>query len=132
MQDKKKQMKAEAEKERKKKEEAEKLMLIKAENERKTNEEAERKIKEEKDTAQMIQNVARSREHKLASMSDRERRAEALERRLAAVKGDIKLCDNPECQRPLTRVPFERLTFKYCTTPCLRRHKELLNDPKYT
>lgn len=45
-------------------------------------------------------------------MSDREKRAMAAEQRAQAAKGSADKCSM--CSTPLTRVPFERLTYK-CT-----------------
>jgi hypothetical protein len=84
----------------------------------------------------------------VSGLSDREKRAQAAELRLLAMvtaypppppplrftrshsfaaphctpqKGSGAKCDH--CSKPLVRVPFERLNFKYCTITCLQAHK---------
>jgi hypothetical protein len=54
-------------------------------------------------------------------MSEREKRALAAERRLAAMTGKSDCC--AWCGKQLITVPFERLNFKYCTTTCVVQHK---------
>ena len=60
-------------------------------------------------------------------MSEREKRAYAAELRLAGATA-VKKCDN--CGTALTMVPFERLTFKYCSTKCVMEHKKTLEAKK--
>ena len=92
--------------------------------------EQEKKLLEEKALkkemrVQDIRHAEKARVAKLSSMTDREKRAEALERRLKALSGEgVESCD--ACGTPLVRAPFERLEFKYCTTACLRSHRDSL------
>lgn len=59
---------------------------------------------------------------KPADVRAREARAAAAERRLG---GGVSLCSH--CRTSLAgRVPFERLTYRYCSTVCVGQHKEAL------
>jgi hypothetical protein len=82
-------------------------------------------------------------EMKRAQDAEREKRAAAAERRMAALKiqasnsttseanksglaGDI-LCSC--CNSSLAgKVPFHRYNYKYCSTSCMHVHKEILED----
>lgn len=71
------------------------------------------------------------REAKYKSMSEREKRADAATRRMMLMKsmaGGEAMEACAMCSRPLLEVPFERLTYKYCTTACLRAHKTKLGE----
>jgi multidrug efflux pump subunit AcrA (membrane-fusion protein) len=68
--------------------------------------------------------VAHERDSKLMTMSEREKRALAAERRIAAMSGSADIC--AWCGKQLVTVPFERLNFKYCTTACVVSHKNQL------
>jgi len=57
----------------------------------------------------------------IEGMSDREIRARAAEIRMATSKGSLEGC--AFCSKPLTMIPFERLTYKYCSMDCLKNHK---------
>lgn len=67
----------------------------------------------------------RERDRRIAGMSEREKRAYAAEMRLAGASA-VRKCDN--CGADLTMVPFERLTYKYCSTKCVLEHKKALES----
>ena len=86
----------------------------------------EKKALEQERRVQDVRQAERARDLRLRSMSDREKRAAAVERRLKAQAGGARECD--ACGVVLVHVPFERLSYKYCTTVCLRKHRDELND----
>lgn len=74
-----------------------------------------------KASAQAVKEAANARASAQAALSDREKRALAAERRLGAAKGTGPVC--ALCALPITKAPFERLDFRYCSLPCLQQHK---------
>merc|ERR1719273_125089 len=132
-------MEAEALHKKKMQKKMKKMRQKKKRQQKKAEKQAQRKLEEEKKMkrekeekeSQMIKKSNIDREHKIKSLTPRELRAQAAERRFAAQKGSGKKCDNPDCKKFLVRIPFGRLDYKYCTMVCLRSHKEQLNDPKY-
>ena len=84
---------------------------------------------EKKAAAQAMEQAWVAREKAIEGMSERERRALAAERRLAASKaGGAGAAKCDKCQAPLIRVPFERLHYHYCSLACLNQHRELLEQ----
>jgi hypothetical protein len=75
-----------------------------------------------------VKAAQRAQEEKVKGMSERELRAEAMRRRLAlqnpALAHKVERCAS--CQQPIVTIPFERLDYKYCSTECLRAHKEIV------
>jgi len=72
-----------------------------------------------------LQKLEKERKKKMESMTDRERRALAAELRFQQTQGGVRVCDF--CSTSLTMVPFERLTYKYCSTKCVADHKKVIN-----
>ena len=100
-----------------------------AERQQREAQEAVRRVEVAKQAqaAQAIEEAWQAREKAIEGMSDRERRALAAERRLAASKtggAGAARCD--QCAAPLIRVPYERLHYKYCTLLCLQKHRDSL------
>ena len=95
------------------------------------------KREEEKKAALAMEQAWMAREKQLAGLSDREKRAMAAERRMIAMKGGVagtatgagtvERCALPSCGKPLVRVPFERLHYKYDTLLCLQQHRAELD-----
>ena len=85
------------------------------------------KKKQDADDA-AVRTAAEAHKAKVGAMGERELRAEAMRRRLAmsnpAMAGKVERCAH--CQEALVTVPFERLTYKYCSTKCLRAHKAIV------
>lgn len=84
-------------------------------------------------------------ELKRAQAEEREKRADAAERRMAALSGQAGgtttstslpkgavTADNIKCSccesSLLGKVPFHRYNYKYCSTSCMHVHKEMLED----
>ena len=74
-----------------------------------------------RDSAAAVRQAASARAQSQAQLSDREKRALAAERRMGAVKGTGPVC--ALCALPITKAPFERLQYKYCSSVCLQQHK---------
>jgi len=55
------------------------------------------------------------RQHKINSMTDREKRANAAEARLRPTKCSF-------CDTIIAGVPYERLSLPYCCLECIREH----------
>ena len=93
------------------------------------------KREEEKKAALAMEQAWAAREKQLAGMSDREKRAMAAERRMNVMKGGaagttgstLERCALSSCGKPLVRVPFERLHYKYDTLLCLQQHRAELD-----
>ena len=133
----------EKEKEKAKKQKAKERQKVKKEEDRKAEAEAA-EVRQRKDAAEAVQRQRdeekraaaqameqawMAREKAMEGMSERERRAVAAERRLAAAKaGGVGAAKCDQCQAPLIRVPFERLHFKYCTLACLNKHREMMEQ----
>lgn len=111
---------------RKKQREKETKEKKREEKEAEAAKEAE-KAKQAKEAAEMAKAVL-AREAQIKTMTPRERALEAAQRRLSAQQGTANVCDS--CKAPLVRTPFERLTFKYCSTECLRKHRDELDKVK--
>lgn len=60
----------------------------------------------------------------MEGMSEREKRARAAEIRFLQMQNKLELC--AFCRVPLTMIPFERLSFRYCSTKCVAEHKKQL------
>jgi hypothetical protein len=90
----------------------------------------------------ILLSLNKQEELKRAQDAEREKRASAAEKRMAALKiqadnsntsasnsglpGDI-LCSC--CHSSLAgKVPFHRYNYKYCSTSCMHVHKEILED----
>lgn len=95
--------------------------------EKKRAQRAQRKQKEREDKEERLRREAEEAEEKrFAALSDREKRAIAAERRLAAqinVAGtNVRRCW--QCGESLLgKIPFEYLEFSFCTTRCLQEHR---------
>ncbi|KAK5576000.1 hypothetical protein RB653_007136 [Dictyostelium firmibasis] len=70
----------------------------------------------------LVEQLERSRLSKESQLSDREKRALAAERRYGSTSSLV--CEN--CKNSIIGTPFERLTFKYCSTQCVLSHKKSL------
>ena len=89
------------------------------------------KREEERKAALAMEQAWAAREKQLAGLSDREKRAMAAERRMNAMKSGaagtagsaVERCALSSCGKPLVRVPFERLHYKYDTLLCLQQHR---------
>ncbi len=97
--------------------------------ERKRTQKKAKKLREkERRGEEELKSSERSRETAVASLTDRERRAMAAERRMArqlpsatTVRG-AGACE--VCSQSLAGVlPFERLTYKYCSMACVKEHR---------
>lgn len=71
---------------------------------------------------QLAREAALERTKKILAMSEREKRALAAERRL---NPNAITCDN--CGKAITTAPFEKFSFKYCSTNCVVEHKRILD-----
>jgi hypothetical protein len=78
------------------------------------------KVKKEKEA----QAAALEREARIKAMTPRERALEAATRRMELAKGAAPKCDNLVCAKDITRMPFEFSNFKFCSTACLRQHRD--------
>ncbi|XP_078704019.1 tRNA endonuclease ANKZF1-like [Branchiostoma floridae x Branchiostoma belcheri] len=99
---------------------AEKRKAQKIAKKKRDQEEREERMKREKEEAEKI---------RFASLSDREKRALAAERRLAQQGQDTTGLSNANrcwaCGETLFgKVPFEYQDFKFCTMKCLKEHKK--------
>ena len=119
-------------KEQKEEEAKERQREEQASKERQERDSEQRGKREEENKAALAMEQAwAARERQLAGMSDREKRAMAAERRMNALKGGaagtaesaVGRCALPSCGKPLVRVPFERLQFKYDSLLCLQQHR---------
>lgn len=100
-------------------------------SEKKRAQRAQRKQKEKEDKEERLRREAEEAEKKrFAALSDREKRAMAAERRLAAqinlaketAGTDVRRCW--QCGESLLgKIPFEYLEFSFCTTRCLQEHR---------
>lgn len=106
-----------AQKERKKAQKVEEEE-IKAENE---------KLAKAEEELEIARNAAYERTKRILNMSDREKRALAAERRM---KGGAPECDN--CGKEIKIEPFERYSFKYCSSECVVEHKRVLDTLQST
>ncbi|KAE8581442.1 hypothetical protein XENTR_v10024796 [Xenopus tropicalis] len=99
---------------------AEKKRVQKAQRRQKEKQEKEEKLRREEEEAE---------KRRFAALSDREKRAIAAEKRLAAqlthtngVQSNIRRCW--QCGESLLgKVPFEYLEFSFCATRCLQEHR---------
>lgn len=87
---------------------------------KKAQEEEEKKARAAEDA--LAREAALERTKKMLTMSEREKRALAAERRL---NPKANTCDN--CGKPITGQPFEKFSFKYCSTGCIVEHKRVLD-----
>lgn len=111
----------EAEKRRKKKAaQKERKKVAKAEEEASQAEEAEKMRAAEE--LNLARSAAYERTKRILNMSEREKRALAAERRL---NPNANTCDN--CGSKITGEPFERFSFKYCSSECVVEHKRILD-----
>lgn len=106
------------------KEKKKKQTKLKKEKQKQKNKE-ENQVKLENEIVSKAQDEKLNKE---VQMSEREKRALAAEKRIAAAQGNVKLCEF--CKKPLPLVPFSRLDFQYCTTKCLIAHKKELELAK--
>ncbi|XP_077978963.1 tRNA endonuclease ANKZF1-like [Glandiceps talaboti] len=88
-----------------------------------------KKAKKEKLKEQKIDERKRKEEERekqwFTSLSDREKRALAAERRLVQQMEDKDIRRCWSCGDSLTgKVPFEYMDFKFCTMKCLKKHKQ--------
>jgi len=108
-------------------EDIEKQQKLKADKKKRKKKVAQEKqkvqqVEEKKEKEQQEYNqIAKQREDKLKSMSDREVRALAAELRLGVVKNK---CDNPKCGKQFSSVPFTKFTFSYCSIECVKEHNK--------
>lgn len=60
------------------------------------------------------------------NLSDREKRALAAEKRILETSGSISSAQRCfSCGLDITgKVPFSYMDFRFCTTTCLRKHKQ--------
>ncbi|KAM4024077.1 tRNA endonuclease ANKZF1 [Anomaloglossus baeobatrachus] len=99
--------------------------------EKKRAQRAQRKQKEKDDKEERLKREAEEAEKKrFAALSDREKRAMAAERRLAAqlsVSKETAATNVRRCwqcgESLLGKIPFEYLEFSFCTTRCLQEHR---------
>ncbi|XP_053554176.1 ankyrin repeat and zinc finger domain-containing protein 1 isoform X2 [Bombina bombina] len=107
---------------------------VEAENrraEKKRAQKAQRKQREKEEKEQRLQKEKEEAEKKrFAALSDREKRAVAAERRLAAQRDHIIEMEGNvsrrcwQCGESLSgKVPFEYFNFSFCTTRCLQDHR---------
>ncbi|XP_018091187.1 ankyrin repeat and zinc finger domain-containing protein 1 isoform X2 [Xenopus laevis] len=98
--------------------------------EKKRAQKAKRKQREKQEKEEKLQREEEEAEkRRFAALSDREKRAAAAEKRLAAqlnhtkgVQSNIRRCW--QCGESLLgKVPFEYLDFSFCTTRCLQEHR---------
>jgi hypothetical protein len=101
-----------------------------AQKERKKLQKVEEEIQRQEDATRAQANAEESlakeaaieRTKKILSMSEREKRAMAAERR---INPKANTCDN--CGKTITTEPFEKFSFKYCSSNCVVEHKRLLD-----
>uniref|UniRef100_A0A8C5QS22 Ankyrin repeat and zinc finger peptidyl tRNA hydrolase 1 n=1 Tax=Leptobrachium leishanense TaxID=445787 RepID=A0A8C5QS22_9ANUR len=99
---------------------AKKKQAYKAQRKQREKEEKEERKRKEQEEAE---------KKRFAALSDREKRALAAERRLAAQLSSAKGTENKgrrcwQCGESLLgKVPFEYLDFSFCTTQCLQEHR---------
>ena len=79
----------------------------------------------ERAAKQFDEEIAKNREIKLKTMSERELRADVTERRLG-IKPNKCSC----CGKPFAGYPFERLTYSYCSVACVATHRQQLESNK--
>jgi len=102
--------------------------------EKKKQKEKQRKLKEqeEKDQKQREEQLIEEAKEKSKKqiqeekLNEREKRALAAERRFTTLTTSSILCGF--CKKNFSSVPFDRLTFKYCSTACVMSHKKELGD----
>mmetsp|Transcript_29807 Transcript_29807/g.48122 ORF Transcript_29807/g.48122 Transcript_29807/m.48122 type:complete len:644 (+) Transcript_29807:313-2244(+) len=95
---------------------------------RKAQEEAARKIHEEDQRRKQEEEERTRKEREVwARLSDREKRARAAELRMSATKGGGTLRVCQQCGKSIVEDPFVRLEFSYCSTKCVKEHKEALD-----
>lgn len=105
---------------RKKAAQKERKKVAKAEEEVAQAEQAEKAKADEE--LLLARTAAYERTKRMLNMSDREKRALAAERRL---NPSANTCDN--CGQKITGEPFERYSFKYCSSECVVEHKRILD-----
>ncbi|KYQ88554.1 hypothetical protein DLAC_11283 [Tieghemostelium lacteum] len=111
----KKKLKRKAQKEKEKvKKQQEKVEL---EEQKKRDLEKQQKQEELK----VIEQIQMTKIMQESKLTDREKRALAAESRSNPLLA--KKCDN--CNQNIPGVPFERLTYKYCSVACVKSHKQL-------
>nr|XP_043619092.1 ankyrin repeat and zinc finger domain-containing protein 1-like isoform X2 [Erigeron canadensis] len=128
-----------AEKDAKRKARAKELKKLRKAKEKKA--EAEAAQSQKLTQSQSIRpQLSREEELKRAQDEEREKRAAAAERRIAALQSSTSGTSQPNiaassdtvcscCQVSLVgKVPFHRYNYKYCTTSCMRVHREILED----
>ncbi|KAM4697911.1 tRNA endonuclease ANKZF1 [Rhinophrynus dorsalis] len=99
---------------------ADKKRAQKAQKKQREKQEKEERIRKEEEEAE---------KRRFAALSDREKRALAAERRLAAQLTQNKVLDSNirrcwQCGESLLgKVPFEYLEFSFCSTRCLQEHR---------
>ncbi|XP_044159601.1 ankyrin repeat and zinc finger domain-containing protein 1 isoform X1 [Bufo gargarizans] len=99
--------------------------------EKKRVQRAQRKQKEKEDKEERLRKEAEEAEkNRFAALNDREKRAIAAERRLAAQLNsnkDMAVTNIRRCwqcgESLLGRIPFDYLEFSFCTTRCLQEHR---------
>ncbi|EDO42926.1 predicted protein [Nematostella vectensis] len=103
---------------------------------RKAQKKAKKQRAKEKKAIDQLKMEEEKKQERLSKLSDREKRARAAEQRFARQQVNStevgKISDAQRCafcSRDLSgRVPFERLSFKYCNTTCVREHRLLLEN----
>jgi len=88
---------------------------------------AAREAQSLRESAQAVREASTQRAATIAQLSDREKRALAAERRMAAMMGKGITCSSPSCGKAITGTPFERFNYKYCSSSCLQNHKRILD-----
>eukprot|EP01130_Rhizamoeba_saxonica_P010481 TRINITY_DN4292_c0_g1_i1.p1 TRINITY_DN4292_c0_g1~~TRINITY_DN4292_c0_g1_i1.p1 ORF type:complete len:612 (-),score=161.83 TRINITY_DN4292_c0_g1_i1:158-1993(-) len=79
---------------------------------------------EDKHKQESIEMVSNARKTAIRNISEREKRALAIERKMAIQRNSAPTCDY--CHNTLEAIPFERLEYKYCSTKCVRSHMDKL------
>ncbi|KAK1420164.1 hypothetical protein QVD17_21532 [Tagetes erecta] len=127
-----------AEKDAKRKAKAKELKKLKKAREKKAEAEAAQAQKTSSSRPQSITpQMTKEEKLKRAQDEEREKRAAAAERRIAALQSrdsqtnaassSDTLCSY--CQVSLAgKVPFHRYNYKYCSTSCMHVHREMLED----
>ncbi|XP_071698171.1 uncharacterized protein [Rutidosis leptorrhynchoides] len=130
-----------AEKDAKRKARAKELKKLKKAREKKAEAEAAQLQKLSSAQSQSSRpQMTREEQLKRAQDEERDKRAAAAERRIAALQSSTPGSSQPNtgassdtlcscCQVSLVgKVPFHRYNYKYCTTSCMHLHKEILED----
>jgi len=90
----------------------------------KEQEEKDHKKREEQLIEEAKENLKKQIEEE--KLNEREKRALAAERRLTSLTKSSITC--AFCKKNFSSIPFDRLTFKYCSTGCVMSHKKELGD----